>query len=91
MLVLLNEPKGEAVAILGPLVSLSLSSKLGPKVSLKSVLRRSTAEGGEETLGSSLENLLLPVGEANGFCNRSPPDSRRRVPGRVDGELVIVF
>lgn len=91
VLFLLSEPKGEAVATLGPLLSLSLSSKLGPKLSLKSVLRRSKDGGGEEMLDSSLENLLLPVGEANGFCKISPPDSRRRAPGRVDGELFIVF
>ncbi len=94
MLVLLNEPKGEAVPILGPLVSLSLSSlssKLEPKLSLRSVLRRSTDGGGEEMLESSLENLLLPVGEANEFCKRSPPDSLRRAPGRADGELFIAF
>lgn len=91
MLVLLNEPKGEAVATLGPLFSFSLSSKLCPKLSLKSVFRRSKEGGGEEMLGSSLENLLLLVGETNGFCKRSPPDSRRRAPGRADGELFMVF
>lgn len=90
VLVLLNEPKGEAVATLGPLFSWSLSSKLGPKLSLNSVLRRSKDDGGEAMLDSSLENLL-PVGEASGFCKRSPPDSRRRPPGRADGELFIAF
>ena len=91
VLVLLNEPKGEVVATLGPLASLSLSSKLGPELSFKSVLRRCRADGGDEMLGSSLEYLLVLVGEAKGFCKRSPPDSRRRVPGRVEGELFMVF
>lgn len=91
MLVLLNEPKGEAVATPGPLISLSLSSKLGPKLSFKSVVRRSRDCGGEEMPDSSLEYLLLPVGEASEFCKRSPPDSRRRAPGRVDGELFKAF
>ena len=91
VLVLLNVPKGEAVATLGALLSLSLSSRLGPKVSFKSVLRRSKDSGGEEMLGSSLENRLLPVGEVTGFCKRSLPDSRRRALGRADGELLTAF
>ena len=91
VVVLFNEPKGEAVASPDPEVSLSLSSRLDPKLSLRSVLRRRRDDGGEEMLDSSLENLLLLVGEAKEFCKKSPPDSRRRAPGRVDGELLIVF
>ena len=91
VLVLLSEPNGEAVTTLGPVFSLSLSSRLGPLPSFRSVFRRSRDEGGEEMLDSSLENLLLLFGEAKEFCKRSPPDSRRRAPGRVDGELLIAF
>lgn len=87
VVVLLREPKGEAKE------SLSLSSRLEPKVSLKSVLRLRSEGGGDDMFDSSLEYLLLAIGDVRGLldCRRSPPDSRRRVPGRVDGELIVAF
>lgn len=92
VLVLLSEPKGEAVPKPGLLLSFSFSSKLGPNPSLKSVLRRRSEGGGEDTLPSSLENLLLPPGDARGLedCNRSP-ESLRFPPGRDSGELFIML
>ena len=76
----------------GRVAFLSFSSRLGPKLSLKSVLRLRREAGGEEIVGSSLENLLL-VGEINGllFWSKSPPDSRRLGAGRLEGELFIGF
>ncbi len=87
VLVLFNEPKGELAG------SFSFSSREGPKPSLKSVLRLRSDGGGEETLDSSFENLLLVVGDVSDLpdCKRSPPDSRRRAPGRVEGELIEGF
>ena len=82
VLVRFNEPNGEVGG------SLSLSSRLGPKLSLKSVFRLRSEGGGDATLESSFENLLLFVGELNGLPERSPPDSRRRAPGLVEGELL---
>ncbi len=72
----------------GRLPSLSLSSRLGPNISLKSVLRLSRDGGGEDTLDPSCENRLL-VGNVSELCKRSPPDSLRRAPGRVEGELFM--
>lgn len=72
---------------------MSLSSMLSVETSLESVLRLRSDDGGDATLDSSLANLLLLVGEVRGLpnCSKSPPDSRRRVPGRVDGEWVVLL
>ena len=87
VLVRLSEPIGDEVSIFGLPSSLSLSSDLELKASLKSVLRLRRDGGGDVTLDSSFENRV-EVGEVRILdCNKSL-ESRRCLPPVRDVELL---
>jgi len=89
VLVLFRGPKGADESILGLPLSLSLSSRLGPKLSLWSVLRLRRDGDGEEMLDSSLENLLL-LGDTKELLDwKRSAESLLLPAGRVDGESPI--
>lgn len=88
VLVLFKDPNGDVISALGRLLSLSLSSKLGPKASAPPVLRLERDGGGEVMPASSLEYLLL-LGLIGLPDRRMSLESRRLPPGRVDGESCI--
>ena len=88
VLVRLSEPIGDEVSNFGLPSSLSFSSDLGLKLSLRSVLRLKRDGGGEATLDSSFENREA-VGEARLFdCSKSL-ESRRCLPTVRDVELFV--